>query len=365
MFNAFNNQSIRKLVVAFGSLFDEIYVLRKNNTTDIEDKIKVPITFSSKEKFLRRLEQNSSISDNVKTQINLPYMSFEITGIGYDNNRKRNKLRVASTSETINEENIAYKTFAETPIAVGMNLYFYARNLDEIFQIIEQVSSYFNPEFNIRLNFNEIHKNINVPISLRDIKINDDHEGNFGSKRTLIGTISFVISSYLFGEIKSGKSINTFTFTQDADPDPATYAALLNAQGSSIIINSSYSNQFYYLSGTDDTTFISNFTWEENNVTELQTSIQLLDSANNKIVSQIRINANTLSLTQSNVNTILRELTVYIGENPLDTVPCNYSLILLDYGKPKYYFKISNGSVSTTFKANINTISTCGVQVYP
>lgn len=359
MFNAFNNQSIRKLVVAFGSLFDEIYVLRKNNTTDIEDKIKVPITFSSKEKFLRRLEQNSSISDNVKTQINLPYMSFEITGIGYDNNRKRNKLRVASTSETINEENITYKTFAETPIAVGMNLYFYARNLDEIFQITEQVSSYFNPEFNIRLNFNEIHKNINVPISLRDIKINDDHEGNFGSKRTLIGTISFVVSSYLFGEIKTGNSTSNFIFTQNADPDPATYAALLNAQGSSIVINSNYSNQFYSLSGTNDTTFISNFTWEENNVTELQTKIQLLDLANNKIPSQIKVNANTLSLTQNNVNIILKELTNYIGANPLDTVPCIAEQYLIDYEKPKYYFKISNGSVSTTFRANINSISAC------
>ena len=358
MFNPFNNQSIRKLVVAFGSLFDEIYVLRKNDTTDIEDKIKVPITFSSKEKFLRRLEQNSSISDNVKTQINLPYMSFEITGIGYDNNRKRNKLRVASTSETINEENITYKTFAETPIAVGMNLYFYARNLDEIFQIIEQVSSYFNPEFNIRLNFNEIHKNINVPISLRDIKINDDHEGNFGSKRTLIGTISFVVSSYLFGEIKTGNSINTFTFTQDADPDPATYAALLNAQVSSIVINSSYSNQFYSLS-TSASTFISNFTWEENNVTELNTSIQLLDSLNNKIVSQVKINANTLALTQTNVNTILKDLSVYEGLNPYDKVPCIPEINLIDYGKPKYYFKIFNGSVSTTFRANINSIAVC------
>jgi len=359
MFNTFNNQSIRKLVVAFGSLFDEIYVLRKNNTTDVEDKIKVPITYSSKEKFIRRLEQNSSISDNVKTQINLPYMSFEISGIGYDNNRKRNKLRMASTSETTTDkQDITYKTFAETPISIGMNLYFYTRNLDEIFQIIEQVSSYFNPEFNIRLNLNEIHKNINVPISLRDIKINDDHEGNFGSKRTLIGTISFVVSSYLFGEIKTGDSIGTFIFTQDPDTDPVTYAELLNAKGSSIVMNTSYSNQFYYLS-SNSTDFISNFTWEENNVTDLQTTIQLLDLANNKIISQIRKNANTLSLTQNDVDIILKNLTVYIGANPLDTDPCIQETYLIDYIKPKYYFKISNGSISTTFKANINSIAVC------
>lgn len=361
MFNTFNNQSIRKLVVAFGSLFDEIYVTRKNETTDIEDKIKVPITFSSKEKFLRRLEQNSSISDNIKTQINLPYMSFDISAMGYDNTRKRNKLRVSSAvveGETLDDA-VTYKTFSETPILVNMNLYFYVRNLDEGYQIIEQIVSYFNPEFNMRLNFNEIFKNVNVSVSLRDIRISDDHEGSFNTKRTITGTISFQVFSYLFGEIKSGSPTQTFTLTPDSDPDPATYAALLNAQVSSIVINSSYSNQFYSLNGTNDTTFISNFTWEENNVTELQTTIQLLDSLNNKIVSSIRIPANTSSLTQSNVNTILKELTVYIGANPLDTVPCIPEIYLIDYGKPKYYFKISNGSVSTTFRANINSISAC------
>jgi hypothetical protein len=362
MFNSFNNQSIRKLVVAFGSLFDEIYITRKNDTTGVEEKYKVPITFSSKEKFLRRLEQNSSISDNVKTQINLPYLSFDINGIVYDNNRKRNKLRVASTSETDEEtaETTTYKTFAETPISVSMNLYFYTRNLDEIFQIIEQVSSYFNPEFNIRLNFNEIHKNINVPISMRDIKILDDHEGSFGSKRTTIGTINFAVSSYLFGEIKSGSSISTFTFNIDEDPDDTTYAALLNSQTSNIILNPNYLNQTYALTGTSDPKFISNFTWTENNVTENFTIILLYDEITKQSIGSIRILANTLTLTQADVGYFTKQLAVYIKESPYDAVPCIPEIILLDYQKkPKYYFKISNGQVSTTFPANINTISVC------
>ena len=88
MFNTYNNQSIRKLVVAFGSLFDELYVTRKNDTTGSQENIKVPITFASKEKFLRRLESNSSITDKVKTQLNLPYMSFELAGVAYDRGRK-------------------------------------------------------------------------------------------------------------------------------------------------------------------------------------------------------------------------------------------------------------------------------------
>ena len=91
----------------------------------------------------------------------------------------------------------------------------------------------------------------------------------------------------------------------------------------------------------------------------MQTSIQLLDSPNNKIVSQIKVNANTLSLTQKYVDIILKDLSVYEKLNPYDTVPCIPTTILIEYGKPKYYFKISNGSVSTTFRANINSISAC------
>jgi hypothetical protein len=362
MFNAFNNQSIRKLVVAFGSLFDEIYVIRKNNTTNVEEKYKVPITFSSKEKFLRRLESTSSISEGVKTQINLPYISFDIGGIAYDSNRKRNKLRVASTSETNEEtgETTTYKTFAETPVSIGLNLFFYTRNLDELFQIIEQVTAYFNPEFNIRLNFNEIHKNINVPISMRDVRISDDHEGALNSRRTIIGTINFVASSYLFGEIKSGSSISTFTFNIDEDPDDTAYAALLNSQTSNIILNPDYLNQTYNLTGTSDPTFISKFTWTENNVTEDFTKILLYDAVTNESIGSIKILANTLTLNQTDVGYFTKQLALAVNEDPYDTVPCVIpGIVLIDYQKPKYYFKISNGQISTTFPAKINTISVC------
>jgi len=190
MFNTFNNQSIRKLVVAFGSLFDQIYVTRKNDTTGTQENIKVPITFSSKEKFLRRLESNSSITDKVKTQINLPYLSFEMNAVAYDRTRKRNKLRVATT---LDQSGISHKSFSETPVDVEFRLYFYSRSMEEILQIAEQILPYFNPEFNIRINFNDLYQDINVPINYRDFRILDDYEGALtNNRRILIGTMVFV-----------------------------------------------------------------------------------------------------------------------------------------------------------------------------
>jgi hypothetical protein len=119
-------------------------------------------------------------------------------------------------------------------------------------------------------------------------------------------------------------------------------------------------NQTYALTGTSDPTFISNFTWTENNVTEDFTKILLYDTVTNESIGSIKILANTLTLNQTDVGYFTKQLAIYEGALPYDSVPCVIpGIILIDYRKPKYYFKISNGQISTTFPAKINTISVC------
>jgi hypothetical protein len=290
MFNTFNNQSIRKLVVAFGSLFDQIYVTRKNDTTGVEENIKVPITFASKEKFLRRLESNSSITDKVKTQINLPYLSFEMNTVVYDRNRKRNKLRVATG---IDESGLSYKSFAETPVDIEFRVYFYSRSMEEILQMAEQILPYFNPEFNIRINFNELYKDINVPINYRDFRILDDYEGALtNNRRILIGTMVFIANSYIFGEIKSGNPPTSTTLriadllTEDYIP-PVT----------SLTISSSLP-AMQYDHPSDIVFLFQNLSWTEENVPNQTTSILVLNPDKEVIYSD-STEAGRQSLTSS------------------------------------------------------------------
>lgn len=265
MFSTYNNQSIRKLVVAFGSLFDELYVTRKNDTTGTVENIKVPITFASKEKFLRRLESNSSITDKVKTQLNLPYMSFELAGVAYDRGRKRNKLKIASTYDSATD--ITSKTFSETPVEVNFRVYFYSRSLEEILQIIEQVLPTFNPEFNIRINFNDVFTNINVPISYGELRISDDHEGNLSSRRIMICTMTFSATSFIFNEIKSTNPPTSTTFTittLDQTQDD------LEVEQQSIVINENLPNVFYTI---PDTSLYSSLSWTETGIFSENTQI--------------------------------------------------------------------------------------------
>ncbi len=93
MFTQFYNEALRKLVIGFGSLFNDIKVIRKNPDGSTKETIRVPLSYGPKEKFLRRIEESSSISNTSKVQITLPRLGFDITGFAYDSSRKTNKLR--------------------------------------------------------------------------------------------------------------------------------------------------------------------------------------------------------------------------------------------------------------------------------
>lgn len=311
MFGSYNNQSIRKLVVAFGSLFDELYVTRKNDTTGVVENVKVPITFSSKEKFLRRLESNSSITDNVKTQINLPYMSFEVANIAYDTARKRNKL--TTTTQVVTEgiggiEN-SYKTFSETPITVAFNIYFYSRSLNEIFQIVEQILPYFNPEFNIRMNFNKIFENVNIPISYREFRLIDDYEGSLNNRRMAIGVISFTAASYVFGEIKP--TIVIEDVVDDTILDPALDPDTDPVPTTEIRINTNFAISTYFLPISQNN-FRTDLTWTETSVTDLTTNVSIMTEAN-RLLYTVNVPANTLQLSSTQVTEALNSICTQLG----------------------------------------------------
>ena len=81
MFDHFYHQIFRKTVIAFGTLFNGIEINR-----DGDEIIKVPLAYGPTQKFLARLEQQPDL--NKPIQISLPRMSFEFTGVSYDNSRK-------------------------------------------------------------------------------------------------------------------------------------------------------------------------------------------------------------------------------------------------------------------------------------
>ena len=193
----FYNESIRKIVIAFGSLFESVYVTRfEEDGTEIE-KIRVPLSYGSKEKFIWRLTQESSLSKNSRVQIVLPKLGFEITTMMYDPSRKLN--RVTQRAEVVNG---VYKTiYSEVPYNINFSLFAFTRNMDDMLQIIEQILPYFSPDYTVTIKMNDIHDTVDIPFILNGVSINEDYEGTFENRRALISTFDFTAKTYIYPKI--------------------------------------------------------------------------------------------------------------------------------------------------------------------
>ena len=190
MFETFYNESLRKTVVAFGSLFNEIFVIRRDKQDDTIKKILVPITYAPKEKFLRMLEEYPLLKGKESDLLGqiLPRMGFNMTNISYDSSRKRNTI--SKRYEKTDEEGVYLRQFAEVPYNLDFELSLVTRTMDDALQILEQILAYFTPDFTISLNFTEINKRVDVPITISSVSPEIEYEGDTTTQRQVIFNIS-------------------------------------------------------------------------------------------------------------------------------------------------------------------------------
>jgi hypothetical protein len=211
MFDYFYHGSIRKLVVAFGSLFDEIYVSRTDAAGVEQKKIKVPISYGPKEKFYRKIVELDGSMHSIENF--LPRIGFEITSMSYDTTRKLNSINKSYLVRNELDSSLI-SAYSETPYTIEFSLSIINRSIDDGYQILEQILPYFTPDFTITMNFTEINKSIDVPIILTSISSIEDYEGDLETtRRTITHTLSFQAKSYIFGPIRKSGLIREIHLT--------------------------------------------------------------------------------------------------------------------------------------------------------
>lgn len=205
MFKNYYNHSIRTLVIAFGNLFNEIYVQKTRENNEI-DRLRVPLTYAPKSKFYRRLREPSSISDTVKNEITLPRMSFSIESIQYDPSRKLNKNNIKIVRDSSGKD---YSVSRVVPYLFTFDFSTFTKKIDDNFQIMEQVLPYFSPELILKIKFNEVYESVDVPITLDKLVSTEDYDGTMEERRIIITSYSFSVKSYIYGPIDEPTIIET------------------------------------------------------------------------------------------------------------------------------------------------------------
>jgi len=192
----FYHEIIRKTVVAFGTLFNDVYVRHHDSAGKDISEMKVPISYGPRQKFLARIQQQPEL--NKATQITLPRMSFEMNSIQYDPSRKSG---IAQTFKA-KEDGKIKKVFMPVPYNLGFELNILTKLQDDSLQIVEQILPFFQPGFTLTIDLaDQIGEKRDVPMVLDDISFTDDYEGNFETRRALIYTLRFTAKTYMFGPI--------------------------------------------------------------------------------------------------------------------------------------------------------------------
>ena len=214
----FYHETIRKVVVAFGTMFNNIQLVRKDNDGSIVQAMKVPLAYGPRQKFLVRLREDPDLTKQVA--ITLPRIGFEIQTLSYDPTRKLNRVQKFKKTKSSKSNSLDVQ-YMPVPYNLEFELYILSKNSDDALQIVEQILPYFQPDYTLTVNdMADMGIKRDVPIVLNGITYEDDYEGDFATRRSLIYTLSFTTKFYLYGPVTSTGVIKTVQVDQYTDmPD--------------------------------------------------------------------------------------------------------------------------------------------------
>ena len=202
----FYNEITRKNIIAFGTLFNNIELKKKDPGTGlILEAEKVPLAYGPKQKFLARLEQNPDVGR--KVAITLPRLYFEMTGIEYDPARKTSPIQKYRTIIADNGNEVKTQ-YVPVPYNLSFELGCIAKSQDDALQIVEQILPYFQPSFSLTLNMiPDMDEKRDVAIVLNDISYEDEWEDDYMQRRYIIYTMRFTAKTYFYGPYSTSEII--------------------------------------------------------------------------------------------------------------------------------------------------------------
>ena len=241
--STFYHQTIRKYVAVFGTLFNDINIERKNSSDVIVERIKVPLAYGPKQKWLLAVQDTTA--DRKVAATRTPRMGFAMTGVSYDSARKLNTIGrnvVANTSSTATNMTTMYNP---VPYNFDFQLFILVKNAEDGTQILEQILPYFTPEFTVTVNtIPDMNIKADVPITLNSADVADEYEGDLSARRTITWTLSFTLKGFIYPNVTSGQIIKSievnfripggdteietaeFIIFEDSTPDTTNYIIL-------------------------------------------------------------------------------------------------------------------------------------------
>lgn len=202
----FYHRTIRKMVVVFGTMFNDIEIVRYTQAGVAKEKLKVPLSYGPKERYLTQITSDPNLVKSVNSVI--PRMSFNLDSLEYDANRKQISTLQNFAAATNNGVSTQY---LPVPYNFEFSLSIYVRNTEDGTQILEQILPFFTPDFSVVVDFiPQMGQKYTVPIILNSVASTVEYEGGMsdGTTRLILWDLTFTAKSFIWPPVKSGKLIN-------------------------------------------------------------------------------------------------------------------------------------------------------------
>jgi len=204
----FYHRTIRKMVIVFGTLFNDLEIVRYTQAGVPKEKWKVPLSYSPKERFLTAITSDPNLIKSINTIV--PRMSFNLDSLEYDVNRKQVSTLMNFSESSVN--NSLSTQFLPVPYNFQFSLSIYVRNTEDGTQILEQILPFFTPDFNVTVDFiPEMDQKYNVPIILDSVSSTVEYEGGMseGSTRLILWDLTFTAKGFIWPPVETSKYIKT------------------------------------------------------------------------------------------------------------------------------------------------------------
>lgn len=196
----FYHSHIRKAVAAFGTIFNNINVERTDSSGNIVQTLRVPLAYSTKQKFISRIEQVPNVESRGEVAIVLPRMGFEIISLQYDAARRVSPIH--HHKKGTGSATSVKRVFTSTPYDLSLQLYVFAKNQEDGLQIIEQILPFFNPDFSITVNdLPELNITRDIKLTLDAVGYEDNSQGTFSDRSSIVWTLTFNMKLNFYGHI--------------------------------------------------------------------------------------------------------------------------------------------------------------------
>jgi hypothetical protein len=205
--NYFYNETTRRYVALFGTMFNQLKIQRKSNDGTVVQDMIVPLSYAPFQKVLSRVQQDPDLLNSRATAIRLPRMSFEITSLAYDPARKlgsTHKMVKKAKAETESSRNFVHSS---VPYNIEFSLYIMTKYSEDATKVMEQIIPFFTPDWTVTAKMVDDLDPIDIPIILNSVTTEDLYEGDYESRQTILYTLTFTMKGWYFGPEKKAKVI--------------------------------------------------------------------------------------------------------------------------------------------------------------